>query len=1008
MSAPGRAVPRDSLIGGTMAEAKPGPAALALWARAQGFQHLMRRRVEDILLVSSLYDSFILAEDGQLNELILSEFLELNLRHTPGLTRVSSGAQAVALARGESRYNLIISSMHLGDMDALTLARKIKEAGLDVPVVLLAYDSREMSDFVKRNDVSDIDRVFLWQGDVRILLAIVKYVEDRMNVEHDSGVMGVQVILVVEDNVRFYSSFLPVIYTEIMNHSHSLVPEGINLSHKLMRIQARPKILLCSTYEEAWSYFESYGENVLGIISDVEFPKEGRLHREAGAELARRVRAVQPDIPIMLQSSHRENAFLAKEAGASFLVKGSPTFLQQLRRFMVENFNFGDFVFRLPDGTEVDRAHDLKELEEKLQTVPVASLGFHGERNHFSNWLKARTEFSLAHRLRPRKVSDFATLEDLRTDLIRSIQEYRHDLKQGIVADFDRESFDPDSGFSRIGGGSLGGKARGLAFVNLLLTEHGARDRFPDVRVSVPPSVVLATDVFDLFLEENSLGDFAINAVGDAEVLRRFLEADFPGGYREDLAAFLKKVRYPLAVRSSSLLEDSQYQPFAGIYETYMLPNNHPDTEVRLGQLIDAIKRVYASTFSTRAKTYLGTTPYRLEEEKMAVILQKVVGAVHGDRFYPDFAGVARSYNFYPVAPMTTEDGIAAVALGLGETVSDGGACIRFCPRYPRHLVQFSSVRDILQNSQREFYALTLRDSGLEEGHDAFELRRLGLEAAEADGTLSLLGSTYSHENDAVFDGLSRPGVRLVNFAPILKHRLFPLAEILDALLEIGKGGTSTPVEIEFAVRLSAPPGEPKEFGFLQLRPLALSREMVELSIGDEEPSSVLCSSPAVLGHGKIVDLKDVVVVDYHRFDRGRSRDVAREVARINASLSSAGLPYLLIGVGRWGSADPFLGIPVTWDQIASARVIVESGFKDFKVTPSQGTHFFQNITSSRVGYFTVNPDADQGFVDWRWLSEQPAVEELEFVRHIRFRDALTVKMNGKKNEGVILKPAGP
>jgi len=467
-------------------------------------------------------------------------------------------------------------------------------------------------------------------------------------------------------------------------------------------------------------------------------------------------------------------------------------------------------------------------------------------------------------------------------------------------------------------------------------------------------------------------------------------------------------VRYPLAVRSSSLLEDSQYQPFAGIYETYMLPNNHPDTEVRLGQLIDAIKRVYASTFSTRAKTYLGTTPYRLEEEKMAVILQKVVGAVHGDRFYPDFAGVARSYNFYPVAPMTTEDGIAAVALGLGETVVDGGACIRFCPRYPRHLVQFSSVRDVLQNSQREFYALTLRDSGLEEGHDAFELCRLGLEAAEADGTLSLLGSTYSHENDAVFDGLSRPGVRLVNFAPILKHRLFPLAEILDALLDIGKGGTSTPVEIEFAVRLSAPPGEPKEFGFLQLRPLALSREMVELSIGGEEPSSVLCSSPAVLGHGKIVDLKDVVVVDYHRFDRGRSRDVAREVARINASLSSAGLPYLLIGVGRWGSADPFLGIPVTWDQIASARVIVESGFKDFKVTPSQGTHFFQNITSSRVGYFTVNPDADQGFVDWRWLSEQPAVEELEFVRHIRFRDALTVKMNGKKNEGVILKPAGP
>ncbi|MBZ5640357.1 MAG: histidine kinase [Acidobacteriia bacterium] len=967
----------------------------------------MRRRVEDILLVSSLYDSFILAEDGQLNELILHEFLELNLRHTPGLIRVSSGAEAVALARAEPRYNLIITSMHLGDMDALTLARKVREAGLDVPVILLAYDSRELGDFMKRNDVSDIDRVFLWQGDVRILLAIVKYVEDRTNVAHDSGVMGVQVVLLVEDNVRFYSSFLPVIYTEIMAHSHSLVPEGINLSHKLMRIQARPKILLCSTYEEAWACFEAYRENVLGIISDIEFPKGGKLDREAGADLARRVRAVQPDIPIMLQSSHRENAFLAREAGAGFLIKGSPTFLQQLRRFIVENFSFGDFVFRLPDGTEVDRAHDLKDLEEKLRTVPAESLGHHGERNHFSNWLKARTEFSLAHRLRPRKVSDFATLEDLRADLIRSIQEYRHDLKQGIVADFDRESFDPESGFSRIGGGSLGGKARGLAFVNLLLTEHGARDRFPGVRISVPPSVVLATDVFDRFLHANGLGDFALNAVDDGEVLRRFLEAEFPAAHLGDLEALVGRATYPLAVRSSSLLEDSQYQPFAGIYETYMLPNDHPDPAVRLAQLVDAIKRVYASTFSTRAKTYLSTTPYRLEEEKMAVILQKVVGAVHGDRFYPNFAGVARSYNFYPTSPMTTEDGIAAVALGLGETVVDGEACIRFCPRYPRHLVQFSSVRDVLQNSQREFCALTLLDAVQDAPRPAFELKRLGLEAAEEDGTLSLVGSTYSPENDAVYDGISRPGVRLVNFAPILKHNLFPLAEILDALLGIGKDGTSTPVEIEFAVRLAAEPREPHEFGFLQLRPLALSREMAELAIGGEDPRSVLCSSPAVLGHGRIEDLLDVVVVDYHRFDRGRSRDVAREVARLNASLASSGLPYLLIGVGRWGSADPFLGIPVSWDQIAAARVIVEAGFRDFKVTPSQGTHFFQNITSSRVGYFTVNPDASEGFVDWDWLAAQPAVEEMEFVRHLRFREPLVVKMNGKRNEGVILKPAG-
>ena len=980
--------------------------SVAPWARAQAFQSLMKKHVENILLVSSLYDSFILAEDGQLGEVILGEFLELNLRHTPGITRVSSGAEAVELARKDPRYNLIITSMHLGDMNALALARKVREAGLDVPVILFAYDSRELSDFISRHDTSDIDRIFLWQGDVRILLAIVKYVEDRMNVEHDSGVMGVQVILVIEDNIRFYSSFLPVIYTELMNQSHRLIPEGINLSHKLMRIQARPKILLCSTFEDAWRDFETYRENVLGIVSDIEFPRGGLLHREAGTEFARKVRALQPDIPIVLQSSHRANQAKARAVGATFLLKGSPTYLQRLRRFMIDNFGFGDFVFRMPDGTEVDRAHDLKGLEEKLRTVPVESLGLHGERNHFSNWLKARTEFALAHKLRPRKVSDFPTLEDLRQDLIRSIQEYRQEIKEGIVADFDRSTFDGASGFARIGGGSLGGKARGLAFVNRLLTEHHVKERFPGVKIAVPPTVVIATDVFDEFLEKEELRDFAINSGDDEEIVRRFLDAEFPRSRRDDLEVYLERVGYPIAVRSSSLLEDSQYQPFAGIYQTYMLPNNNPDPSVRMTQLLDTIKRVYASTFSSHAKGYLNTTPYRLEEEKMAVILQKVVGDVHGERFYPDFAGVARSYNFYPTPPTTTEDGIAAVALGLGEAVVDGEACVRFCPKYPRHLVQFSSVKDILQNSQREFFALRLRDAAADaHGHELFELQRYGLEVAETDGTLSALGSTYSPENDAVYDGTSRPGVRLVNFAAILKHRYFPLPEILDYLLKIGADGTSTAVEIEFAVSLVAPPGEPREFGFLQLRPLALSREMAELEIGHEEPSRILCSSPSVLGHGKIEHLVDAVVVDYHRFDRGMSREVARDVARLNGTLKQSGISYLLIGVGRWGSADPFLGIPVSWDQISAARVIVECGFRDFKVTPSQGTHFFQNLTSLNIGYFTVNPDEDEGFVDWDWLTSQPAVQELGCVRHLRFEEPLLVKMNGKKNEGIILKP---
>ncbi len=992
-------MPGRSTSGGTLAQA----------THLRGFHDLMRWRVENILLVSSLYDSFILAEDGQLSELIVSEFLHLKLRHTPGLVRVSSGAEALALVRKQAdRYNLIITSMHVGDMDGPTLARKVKEAGIGTPVILLAYDSRELQEFLKKEQPAGLDRVFLWQGDVRILLAIVKYVEDRRNVAHDTGELGVQAIIVIEDNVRFYSSFLPIIYTEIMQHAQSLIPEGVNLSHKLLRIQARPKILLCSTFEEAWSYFEAYAENILGVVSDIEFPMGGKLAARAGAEFARRVREREPDVPILLQSSHPENEALARSVGASFLLKNSPTLLGQLRQFMVEDFSFGDFVFRLPDGAEVGRAEDLKALEERLSTVPAESLAYHGERNHFSNWLKARTEFALAHRLRPRRVSDFPSLEHLRSDMIRSIQEYRRERSRGTVTDFDPETFDPATSFSRIGGGSLGGKARGLAFVNFLLHEFEVRHRFPGIQIAVPPSVVLGADLFDSFMEENDLKDFAIHSQDDDVALARFLAGDFPGAIRQQLARYLDVARYPLAVRSSSLLEDSQYQPFAGIYETYMLPNTHPDPHVRLAQLLDAIKRVYASTFRRHAKAYLDTTPYRLEEEKMAVILQKVVGAAHGLRFYPDFSGVARSHNFYPSPPMKTDDGIAAVALGLGRTVVDGEVCVRFCPRYPNHLVQFSSVRSILQNSQRHFYAVRLEGGPPDLGtYPGVELRRLGLDAAEEDGTLAALGSTYSPENDAVYDGISRPGVRLVSFAPILKHDVFPLPDLLRLLLEIGVRGTSTPVEIEFAVNLARAAGEPAEFGFLQLRPLALSREMAELGLDDEDPSRLVCRSSCVLGHGKIDGVRDVLAVDFHRFDRMRSKDVAQELARLNAELVAQRRPYVLFGVGRWGSADPLLGIPVTWDQIAGARVIVEAGFKDFQVTPSQGTHFFQNLTSANVGYFTVNPDGGGGFVDWDFLARQKAVAETGYVRHLRFSEPVVVKMNGRENRGIILKPSG-
>ena len=537
----------------------------------------------------------------------------------------------------------------------------------------------------------------------------------------------------------------------------------------------------------------------------------------------------------------------------------------------------------------------------------------------------------------------------------------------------------------------------------MLLSERGVRDRFTGVRVAVPPSVVLGTDVFDQFLEHNDLRDFAIESTDETALTERFLSAEFPATTRLDLLAFLRLVTYPLAVRSSSLLEDSQYQPFAGVYETYMLPNTHADVEVRLEQLETAVKRVFASTFQSRAKAYLAATPYRLEEEKMAVILQRLVGATHGERFYPDFAGVARSHNFYPAPPSKAEDGVAAVALGLGASVVDGESCVRFSPRFPRHGTQLGGVKEMVQDSQRTFHALPV--DGVEAASEA-ALREYDLETAERDGTLGTVGSTYSGENDAIYDGISRPGTRLVTFASILKHGLFPLAEILQTLLQIGEEGTSAAVELEFAVNLSTPTGAPKEFGFLQLRPLSLSRDVAELDFEEVDPSRVICASGSVLGNGTIEDVRDLVVVDAHRFDRGKSQDVAREVSRFNADLTGQGTAYVLIGVGRWGSRDPSLGIPVTWAQIAGARAIVEAGFQNFKVTPSQGSHFFQNLTSGQVGYFTVNPEAGEGSIDWDWLAAQPAVNEGRYARHLRFAQPIVVQMDGKRSRGVILKPS--
>ena len=971
--------------------------------RLRSFHELMQHRVQRILLISSLYDSFIMSEEGHLHETLLTQFIELNLTSVPDLVRVSSGEEALALLRDET-FDVVVSSLRTTDGDAAEFTRQARELGYEVPVIALAYTHRDLSEFRATHDTSELERIFLWQGDVRILLAIVTYLEDRLNVANDTGCCGVPVIILAEDNIRFYSSFLPAIYSELYKHTSRLLSEDLNLSQRMMRLRARPKVILCDNFEDAWGTFERYRDQVLGVISDFEFPMGGELSPDAGIELCSRAQDAMPGLRLVMQSSVPENRERAEALGASFLRKGSPTLLHELRTILVERFGFGDFLFRLPSGKEIDRAVDLRTLAAKLETVPDASLRYHVDRNQFSNWMKARTEFALAERLRPIKNEDFEEPAALRRKLLESVHDYRRERQRTVIAEFERERFEPSVSITRIGGGSLGGKARGIAFANRILRGSGIADRYPGLDIHSPPAVVLGTQVFDEFLEYIGLRDYAIAENPDREIPKHFLDAPFPREAGAKLRAFLERVRYPLAVRSSSLLEDSISQPFAGVYETFMLPNNALDLEARWQQLALAIKAVYASAFTKRAKAYLAMTSFRLEEEKMGVMIQELVGHKHGDRFYPDFAGVARSYNYYPDPGHAPEDGVVAVGLGLGHTVVGGGSCLRFCPKYPRQVRAFSSVDDALSTSQRDFIALDL-------AHDvpALAERKLTsypLSVAEEDGTLAWIGSTFSPENNVVVDGIAREGVRLVSFAQVLKHGAFPLPELLTELLHECATGTGAPVEIEFAGSFGARESDRPRFAFLQLRPLALSREEADVELLPIDDDALVCRSPCILGNGRVDGLLDLVVVDAERFDRMRTRDAAREVARFDAALRAEGRPYLLIGPGRWGSSDPSLGIPVGWNEICGARVIVEAGFEDIRVAPSQGTHFFQNLSSSQVGYLTINAEEGQGHVDWAWLAAQPAADAGEFARHIRLGSPLIATLSAQGGEGRVEKPA--
>lgn len=931
----------------------------------QDLLHLERHRIRDILLVSSLFDLYLFEEEGLHYE----------------LTPVSRGEEALKLLREGQHFDLVITTLHVEDMTPLRLARAIRDEGFRTPIVLLAYDKRELGELL----TDDFDRVFIWRGDIRLLAAIIKSLEDERNAADDTKRFGVPVILVNEDSVRYTSFFLPQLYSEVMEHAQKLIGEGVNKVHRALRMRARPKILLSKTWEQAMALLERYEQHVSGVITDAGFLREGAHDPRAGIAFARAVKARRWDVPVLLQSTNPELRQEAERAGAMFLWKESPELVDEFRTTFLEHFGFGEFVFRI-EGREVGRAHDLKSLEEQLRVVPAESVLAHARRNDFSRWFQARTEFDLAVRLRPRKPTEWESADELRDYLVEVVHEHRSRRQRGLLTEFSAGAFDPATSFARIGEGSIGGKARGIAFVNTLLS---LSDEQTELDIEVPPGLVIATDVFDRFLEENDLRAFAMQTTAsDEEIMQRFVAAEgFPADVTARLAEFLELVREPLAVRSSSLLEDSQFHPFAGVYQTYMIPNHG---EARLEELLTAIKRVYASTFYRAAREYIRVTSLRVEDEKMGVIVQRMAGAPHGDRFYPEVSGVARSYNFYPAGPQQPEDGIASVALGLGRTIVEGGPTVRFCPRYPEHLFDE-------KKTQTRFYALNMtpRAGMTPQTIEDERIESHALRTAEEDHTLHWVASTYSAENDAVYDGISRDGTRIVTFAPILRNRLVPLAPALDYLCKLGTWGIGTPVEIEFAVNLAE-----KKLGVLQMRPLVLNREMDELDLDGIAREQLLCESAQVLGHGVIRDLRDIVVVHAGTFDRSRSHDVAREIAALNAQLTN----YLLIGPGRWGSNDPHLGIPVKWDQISGARTIVESDFRDLSVDPSQGSHFFQNLTAFQVGYFSVSPRVRPSFIDWEWLASLPAVSESALVRHIRLERGVTVKMNGRERRGVILK----
>ncbi len=987
------------------------------YLRDVSFVNLMMRRIYNVLIVANPYDAFMLEDDGRIEEKIYNEYMELGLRYPPTFTQVSTTEEAARVLK-TTNIDLVICMPGNADNDAFDVARSVKEQFPDMPCVVLTPFSHGITKRMAHEDLSMFDFVFCWLGNTNLILSIIKLIEDRMNIDHDIAEAGVQMILVVEDSIRFYSSILPNLYNYLLQQSQRFSTEALNKHAATLRMRGRPKVVLARNYKEAMMWYNRYADHTLGVISDGRFPmgdavpadvRSEEKDKEAGMKLLREIRKRDEYIPLILQSAESENRAKAEAERFRFVDKHSKTMERDLRKIMEEHMGFGDFIFRDPNThEEIMRIHNLKELQDNIFRIPNDSMLRHISRNHMSRWLCARAIFPVSEFLKGITWHKLQDVDLHRQIIYDAIVQYRRMKNLGVVAVFDRNKFDRFSHFARIGEGSLGGKGRGLAFLDNVIKMHADFNRFDNASVQIPKTVVLCTDIFDNFMERNNLYQLALSDASDEEILRHFLKAQLPDEFIGDFFAFIEATRAPIAVRSSSLLEDAHYQPFAGIYSTYMIPFLEDKYEM-LRMLAAAIKSVYASVYYKDSKAYMTATSNVIDQEKMAVILQEVVGKQYGDHFYPNISGVLRSLNYYPIGDETAEEGIASLALGLGKYIVDGGQTLRVSPYHPNQVLQTSEMDIALKETQTQFYALDMTqksdDFKVDDGFNILKLKVKEADKDRAEGSqlspLSYIASTFDPYDQVIREGYYEGGRKIISFCGVLQQGIFPLPELLQMSMKYGAESMRRPVEIEFACNLND--DKTGELYLLQIRPIVDSKQMLDEDLTEIPDDSCLLRSSMSLGHGIVEDVLDVVYVKTDdQFTAMNNAAIADEIERFNRKFLETDTQYVLIGPGRWGSSDPWLGIPVKWPHISGARVIVEEGLKNYRVDPSQGTHFFQNLTSFGVGYFTINTYKNEGLYQKDILDAMPAVEETQYVRHVRFDHPLTIKMDGKKQQGVV------